>query len=481
MMQRFGVAAATVALLFSLTAAPGAAQSAASAPSLVVVGGTPAGVVAAVAAARNGLDVTLVAKGDDLGGILSDAMMDQWDLNVAPDGDEIQAGIFREIYAALGDVFTPQAAAAEFASLVAAEPRIHVIYNAQAIGVTTVPLDGEQRVTSVRFRNADGHTFALAATNVIDATDDGDVAALAGAHFDVGRQDTGIDEKTQSVTLMFTVDGVDWAQLASAYDEARDGAGGVLGPRAWGYSTLMDAYRAHEPGVIVRDLNLGREPDGTVTVNAIDVLGIDGLDDGQRATARALTQAEAPHLIDYLRTRLPGFEDATVGRFAGQLYVRETRHFAGHERLTESNVWNGTIPSDTIGLSSYPLDLHPVTATDEPAYAPDRHVYGVPFGTMVPLGFTNLLLASPSISATHVASGSARVIPTTIEEGEAAGDAAALASRLGISFARMAGDAMAVADLRQILRRDGAIVDYAAPHTTVATSGAKAKRGRTVS
>jgi hypothetical protein len=480
MLERFGVAAATVALLFSLTASPSAAQSAAPSPSLVVVGGTPAGVVAAVAAARDGIDVTLVASGDDLGGILSDAMMDQWDLNVAPNGDEIQAGIFREIYSALGDVFTPQAAAAEFASLVAAEPRIHTIYNARVVGVTSVPVDGQRRVTSVQFRDLDGRTFALPATSVIDATDDGDVAALAGAHFDLGRQDTGIDEKTQAVTLMFTVDGVDWDRLASSYDDTRDGAGGVLGPRAWGYSTLMDAYRAHEPGVIVRDLNLGREPDGEVTVNAIDVLGIDGLDATQRATARALTQAEAPHLIDYLRTRLPGFEDATLGRFAGELYVRETRHFAGHAQLTEGAVWNGAIPTDTIGLSSYPLDLHPVTATDEPAYAPDRHVYGVPFGAMVPLGFTNLLLASPSISATHVASGSARVIPTTIEEGEAAGDAAALASRLGISFARMTGDAMAIADLRQILRRDGAIVDYAAPHTTVATSGAKAKRGRTV-
>ncbi len=480
MLERFGVAAATVALLFSLTAAPSAAQSAATSPSLVVVGGTPAGVVAAVAAARDGMDTTLVSQGDDLGGILSDAMMDQWDLNVAPDGDTIQAGIFRQIYAALGDVFTPQAAAAEFASLVNAEPRIHTIFKARIIGVTTVAFEGQRRVTAVQFRDLDGRAFAISATSVIDATDDGDVAALAGAHFDLGRQDTGIDEKTQAVTLMFTVDGVDWDRVTSSYDDARDGAGGVLGPRAWGYSTLMSAYRAHEPSVIVRDLNLGREPDGEVTVNAIDVLGIDGLDATQRATARALTEAEAPHLIDYLRTRLAGFEDATVGRFASELYVRETRHFAGHEQLTEGAVWNGAIPSDTIGLSSYPLDLHPVTATDEPAYAPDRHVYGVPFGALVPLGFTNLLLASPSISATHVASGSARVIPTTIEEGEAAGDAAALASRLGISFARMTGDAMAIADLRQILRRDGAIVDYAAPHTTVAISGAKAKRGRTV-
>ena len=460
MFRSVGAAAGLVALLFSLCGAPAAAQTPAS---LLVVGGTPAGVAAAVAAARDGVDTTLVARGPELGGILTDAMMDQWDLNVAPDGDPIQGGLFREIHAALGDAFTPQAAAAEFGALVAHEPRIHLITDAQVLGVITRPDGAERAIASVRFHTTAGRTFEIAADRVIDATDDGDVAALAGARYDVGRQDTGIDERTQAVTLMFTVRGVDWQQVLDTYDPARFGPGGALDRRAWGYSTLLASYRAHEPGVIVRDLNLGREPDGEVTVNAIDVLGIDGLSDTALEKARQLSEAETPHLLAFLRERLPGFSDASVGRFAAQVYVRETRHFAGHERLTADDVWGGAIPSDTIGLSSYPLDLHPVTATDGQAYAPTRHVYGVPFGTMVPLGVTNVLLASPSISATHVAAGSARVIPTTIEEGEAAGDAAALSQRQAISFATMAGNASAIAVLRTMLRGDGVILSYNAP------------------
>jgi len=458
MLRFVGAAAAMVALVFGLCGTPAAAQS--SSPSLLVVGGTPAGVAAAVAAARDGVDTTLVAKGPELGGILTDAMMDQWDLNVAPDGDTIQGGIFRQIHDALGDAFTPQAAADAFAALVAREPRIRLITNARVIGVITSDEGSDRSISAVRFRSTDGKLFEIPAARVIDATDDGDVAALAGARYDLGRQDTGIDDRTQAVTLMFTVRGVDWQRVLATYDAARFGPGGALDRRAWGYSTLLAAYHPHEPGVLVRDLNLGREPDGEVTVNAIDVLGIDGLSDEQRLRARTLSEAETPYLLAFLRERLPGFADMTMGRFAADVYVRETRHFAGYERLTADDVWNGAIPKDSIGLSSYPLDLHPVTATDAQAYAPERHVYGVPFGTMVPLGLTNVLLASPSISATHVAAGSARVIPTTIEEGEAAGDAAALAAHHGWTFAAMAGNAEAITDLRATLRGDGVILSY---------------------
>jgi hypothetical protein len=470
MFRSVGAAATLVALLFSLCGAPAAAQTPAS---LLVVGGTPAGVAAAVAAAREGVDTTLVTRNSVLGGILTDAMMDQWDLNVAPDGDVIQGGIFREIHAALGDAFTPQAAAAEFDSLVAHEPRIRLITDAQVLGVLTQPDGAERAITTVRFHTSGGRTFEIAANRVIDATDNGDVAALAGARYDIGRQDTGIDERTQAVTLMFTVRGVDWQQVLD-YVPERFGPGGALDPRAWGYSSLLATYHAHEPDVIVRDLNLGREPDGEVTVNAIDVLGINGLSDTQLARARELSEAEAPHLLTFLRARLPGFADVTLGRFAAQVYVRETRHFDGRERLTADDVWNGTIPSDTIGLSSYPLDLHPVTATDAQAYAPVRHVYGVPFGTMVPLGVTNVLIASPSISATHVAAGSARVIPTTIEEGEAAGDAAALSQQRHVSFAAMSASQRDITALRGMLRADGVILSYGASATSTVRATSRA-------
>jgi len=425
---------------------------------LLVVGGTPAGVAAALAAARRGERVTLVSATGDLGGVLTGAMMDQWDLNVAPDGASIEDGIFEEMYARLGDVFAPETASGVLARMVAEQPRITVVLDDVPVAVSTAAVPacasvaGCASVDGVTFRNArTGVASEFAAPYVIDATDDAVVAALAGARYDVGREDSGIDDRTQAVTLMFTIAGVDWNELAAAYDPAKYGAGGVVEHRAWGYANIVRDYRPFDSRVLVRDLNLGLMPGGDVSVNAIDVVGIDGLRSGDLALARHISERESVRLVAYLRPRLPGFERARLGHFAPDVYVRETRHVAGLERLTTSDVWFGKVPGDTIGLSSYPIDLHPVDATDEPAYAPIRHVYGIPFGALVPRGFANLLVAGPSISASHLASGSARVIPTTIEEGEAAGAAAAQADRAGIDFTAVARDRNQIAALRRDL------------------------------
>ncbi len=394
------------------------------------------------------------------GGVLTDATMDQWDLNLAPDGSPIEGGIFNEIHAALGDAFTPADAARVFGDLIANEPRIHAIVNATPVSARVDDAAAGKRVEDVTFARRGEPDLTIGAGVVIDATDDGDLAALAGARYDVGRQDTGIDEKMQAVTLMFTIDGVDWPALVHDYDVRVDGPGGALGRRAWGYAKLMEGYRSVSRDVLVRDLNFGREDDGAVSVNAIDVLGIDGRSANDLLRARVLTESEAPHVLAYLRDHVAGFADARIGRFADAVYVRETRHVLGDEWLTAGDVWDGVIPADRIGLSSYPLDLHPVTATTVLAYAPIRHVYGVPFGTLVPRGFANLLLASPAISASHEASGSARVIPTTVEEGQAAGTAAAFALDRRVTIAAVAQSAADIADLQNELRDDGAILNY---------------------
>src|ERR1700734_2317643 len=101
------IAAALMAALFFCMSSRWVAVEASPRAEVLVVGGTPAGVAAALAAARLGDDVTLVAQRPVFGGVLTDATMDQWDLNLAPDGTPIEGGIFNEIHAALGDAFTP--------------------------------------------------------------------------------------------------------------------------------------------------------------------------------------------------------------------------------------------------------------------------------------------------------------------------------------------------------------------------------------
>ncbi len=234
------------------------AAAASTRADVLVIGGTPAGVAAAVAAARRGDNVTLVAQRSELGGVLTDAVMDQWDLNIAPTGRPVEGGIFNEIYAQLGDAFTAANAADVFSDLVEAQPEIHTLFNARPVRVQTSEGAGGIHVDAVTFARPNAPDCTVSASEVIDATDNADVAALAGARYDVGRQDTGIDERMLAVTLMFTLDGVDWPELSGAYDVALDGPGGVVGRRAWGYGKLMQGYRPGSPDEVVRDLNLGR-------------------------------------------------------------------------------------------------------------------------------------------------------------------------------------------------------------------------------
>jgi hypothetical protein len=235
--------------------------------------------------------------------------------------------------------------------------------------------------------------------------------------------------------------GVNWHRVEGSYAARSFGPGGATDRRAWGYGKLMQRYWPLSDDVVVRDLNFGHEDGGSVTVNAIDVLGIDALQENDLARARAIAEFETPRLVAFLRANVPGFAHAQIGRYADSMYVRETRHFIGMERLTSGDIWTGKIPEDTIGLSSYPLDLHPVTLTDRPAFAPVRHV---------------------------IASGSVRVIPTTIEEGEAAGAAAALAETHRITFVELATSLPEIAQLRDDLRDHGAIF-AASPNADVAS------------
>ena len=453
------LAVAAAALVFIIVPAVVKAQPVgASRPDVLVVGGTPSGVAAAIAAARRHENVALVAAGDDLGDLLSDGLVNQWDLNVTPDGTLVQRGIFSEIYRLLPSGFEPTAASHALAQLVAREPRITVLYHETPSGISPSTWPDGRHVDAVMFKSTQSNRMTvIRAPLVIDATDSADIAAMAGARYDIGRQDTGKDERTQAVTEIFTVENVDWAPILR-YDATRFGPGGATGSSAWGFATLMHAYHPAEPNAVVRDLNLARRPDGTVTINAVNLVGIDGLSAEQVFQAKRNATVEAPHLVAFLQKHLPGFEHAQLGTYAPSVYVRETRHIDGLERLTATDIWDGKIPADSIGLASYPLDVHPVEQTDEPAFASTRHVYGVPFGAMVPKGLDNVLVASPSISATHEAAGSARIVATTILEGEAAGAAAALADRTHTDFLQIAIDRGRMEALRRDLTDRGALV-----------------------
>ena len=427
---------------------------------VLVVGGTPAGVAAAVSAARTGTPVFLTESRPYLGGDLTGAMLNTFDMDFGLTGGNLAQGVFLEIYRRLGLTFDVETAKRVLLDEVRREPLVTLNLGTAAAGVLT----RGPWVTAVTFEDSRRERYTVCARRVIDATDDADVAAMAGVPYTLGREDSGIDRAMMSATLVFELAGVDWRQVVNYVDDRGHREQHRVGEyhgNVWGYRGLMRAYEARQPGIAVYDLNIGLQRDRNVLINGLLVFGVDGTDPGSVADGRRRAEAELPQLIAFLRDRAPGFAGATLVRAADYLYIRETRHIRGLYRMTASDIVGGRVFWDAIGVASYPIDLHPYQPGEFNAYAPKRYVYTVPFRALVPRGTANLIMASRSISATYAAAASLRVVPTTMEEGQAAGIAAVLSIHHRVSVPQFAEEPALMYELQAGLHEQGAFLPSA--------------------
>lgn len=435
---------------------------------VLVVGGTPAGVAAAVSAARLGARVMLIEARPYLGGDLTGAMLNMFDMDYAPGGIHLARGIFMEIYQQLGLTFDVELAKHVFLQEVRRESRVTLRLLVRPLDVV---MQGSQ-ITGVVVEDLQTHEHqTICVKRIVDATDDADIAAMAGVPYLMGRQGSGIDRAMMAATLVFELDGINWREVV-AYVTSRPGPrglrGGIYHGNAWGYSEIMRGYRPTTPGVGIYDLNIGRQNARTVLVNGLLIYGVDGTDPGSVADAMERAREEMPALIAYLRARAPGFEHAEMIRTADYLYIRETRHVRGLYTLTVHDIVNSRVFWDAIGVASYPIDLHPYRPGELNPYAANRYVYTIPLRALVPNRVDNLLVASRAISASYEAAGSARVAPTTMEEGQAAGVAAVISIRARVTLQQFTEAPPLVHELQETLYTQGA---YLLPETMAAAVG----------
>ena len=439
---------------------------------LLVVGGTPAGVAAAVAAARMGNPVLMTEARPYFGGDLTGPMLNMFDMDFGPGGIHLSRGVFLDIFSQLGLTFDVELAKMVFLQEVRKEPAITFRLQTKPVQV----LMHDRHIAGVVFKDLQAHTrFTVCAKRVIDATDDGDVAAMAGVPYYLGREGSGLDRAMMTATLVFEVDGVNWRDVVTyvtSKPRPRSGHphGGVYRGNIWGFSEIMREYRPVEPGTGIYDLNLGRQVNGTVLINGLLLYGVDGTDPASVADGMRRGRAELVPLMQYLRTRIPGFQNADLAKTADYLYIRETRHIHGLYTLTVHDIVDSRVFWDAIGVASYPIDLHPYKPGEFNPYAAQRYVYTIPLRSLIPVGVDNLLVASRSISATYEAAGSARVVPTTMEEGQAAGVAAVLSIRARVGFPRFSQAPALVHELQETLTTpaQGA---YLLPETVAAAGG----------
>jgi len=429
---------------------------------VAVIGGAPAGISAALAAARMGASVLLIESGAQLGGVIASAWLTTFDMNLNSRGEHLTQGTFLEFFDRLGISFDPADATREFGRAVVHESGLRTIVDASLLRLR---MDG-RRIAAADFHETRwGRRFVVRPRLVVDATEDGDIAALAGAPYLIGRDGYRAGERwMQSATLIFRVEGVLWRRLADEIIHAVKQGGsdpriwGVRGKAAWGFPWEMAHYRPAHPLNLAYPLNLALQRDGSILINSLNLTEVDGLDPASVQAGMARAVAELPRLMAHLRTEVPWFERARLVDHAPALYIRETRHVTGHHTLTVDDVASGRIFDDRVAVASYPIDIHPYYVGWTNPHPPTPRAYTIPFRAIVPQNVENLLLASRAFSATSEAHGSARVIPTVMALGQAAGVAAALCAQLGCTPLQVVGDPVLMREVQRALIMQGAFL-----------------------
>ncbi len=426
---------------------------------VIVAGTDPEGVMAAVSAARNGLKVLLVdgKNREVLGGLMTIGWLNSLDLNKSPKqpiGGKLtflDKGLFQEWYDQIeGTSFDVNTAANVFNRMVADEPNIDVLLKVRKME----PMLSGSLVTGLRVEKEDGTSAEIKAKALIDATQDADMAAAAGVPFTFGREDIGEPDKRMAVTLVFKLSGV----TQEVWDSFRTQAtGGFDKMSVSGFTSAKDYPSSNPDKVKMRGLNIGRQNDGTILINAMHVYGVNPLDPQSVQEGMEAGKAEAPRIVDYLKRTFPEFSDLELAGTAPELYVRESRHIQGEYRLSMVDLLENRDHWDAIAYGSYEVDIQSTGPGqyESGAVAMKPQAYGVPFRTLVPQQVDGMLVVGRAASFDSLPHGSARVIPLGMATGEAAGAAVKLSIEKGVSLRELSRSKADIEELRARLTAQG--------------------------
>jgi hypothetical protein len=388
---------------------------------VVIVGGGPGGVCAAVGAADQGASVLLVERYGFLGGMATAGLVNPF-MPYKVEGVKLTSGVFNELLDRLecrgalsqgGQVFDD-----EGMKFVLDEMMLdHGVDLLLHSTFTALEMDG-QTITNVQTMGKSGR-IDLEGKIYVDSTGDGDLAALAGAPVEMGRSQDGL---CQPMTLCFRIGGVTGnvplrelrKELTDIYLKAK-ASGEIDMPRE---NILLFATMV--PHIIHFNTTrvIQRDATDTLDMTAAEL-------EGRRQTAE---------LLALFRKYSPHFKDAYLVKMAAQIGVRESRRVMGDYVITVDDVLEAAKFEDGISRSRYPVDIHSPTGEGTVIqHLPPGEFYEVPYRCLLPKNVDNLLIGARCISSTHEAHSSLRVMPVVAGIGEAAGIAAAWAAQLGIS------------------------------------------------
>ena len=416
---------------------------------VLVVGGGPAGLGAALGAVQAGARVILAERYGFLGGNATAALvmplmsfhtqLPQKERRGATTllptdhgpGEPVVGGVLAKLLSRLvhvGGAIPPTLATGyvvpfdpEWFKLVALdlldESGVQLLFHAFASGVL-----GESAVEGVVFETKSG-PLAIRAKVTVDCTGDADVAVQAGTPTEVGRADGLV----QPMTLMFRMAEFQRAAFEAYVKEH---------PAEWrGVHGLWDLVRK---ATAAGELKLPREDilffatphEGEVSVNSTRVTRVLGTDVWDLSYAEWMSRRQMRQIAEFLKRYVPGFEKSYVMQSGVNVGVRETRRIIGDYQLSADDVLSARKFDDAIARGSYPVDIHNPTGSGTILKRlPPGEAYDIPLRCLLPQNAEGLIVAGRCISGTHEAHSSYRVMPIVMATGQAAGVAAALAAR----------------------------------------------------
>ena len=439
---------------------------------VIVVGSDPEGIAAALSAARNGMKTLLLSKDSTPGGLYTLGALNFIDVPETRDGTLLVGGIYEEFVNAVGGSgFDIVNAANVFNDMLTAEDNLTVRYGAKF----QEPVMNGNTITGVTVLEEGDMLVTYNAPYIIDATQDGDVAAAAGAPYTYAGEDIGERDREMGVTLVFRVSGVNWDSMCR-YLTIKRGIGeifnkstsmGVSGNTAWGFSDEGYAYEPSDEAMRLRGFNMAKQDNGDVLVNALLIFDVDPLDEASREEGIARAKAELENIIPYLQDEFWGFGDCELAGTAEDLYVRESRHITCEYNLTIDDVLENRDQDDRIAVTSYPVDVQPTKTQTYGTVVGYPDQYAVGYKSLVPQDVDGLLVVGRAAGYTSLAAGSARIVPTGMACGEAAGVAVAVAKAQSATPRDLVDDDAAIAEIQEKLTAQGAKLDHTQTHEDV--------------
>ncbi|MBL8386392.1 MAG: FAD-dependent oxidoreductase [Burkholderiales bacterium] len=451
---------------------------------VLVLGAGSAGVAAAIAAAQNGARTLLVDAGPGVGGELVSGIPMIGCLNLR--NEWIVGGVVRELFAecaAMGGYIGP---VSDYRTLnvVCFDPEIMKLAVVRLLarhGVEVLlytfldePLLDGERIAAVALRNKAGRTLVRARV-CIDCSGDGDLAVAAGAPWQAGDEKSGA---FQAMTMVFRMVGVDTPALLAGIARDPDSYGLADHP-TFGMTRdqCIEALRrqgqpkcavlASGPllrnaiaagtiypvsAVAVAPISGARRE---VSINATRVADIDATDTAALSASLATLYEQVAVCMRFLAAHVPGFAGAAFSGVAPRIGIRETRRILGDYVLTGADVLEARKHPDAIAQGGHEIDIHAAGTGHDRRIIASGGAYDIPYGTLLPRGLANLLVAGRCLSSTREGQSSARVMGTCMAMGQAAGTAAALAASATAGAVR----AITPATLRARLRAQGAVLD----------------------